>query len=194
MSTTGVDVLMGIGGTPEAVLAACALKGLGGDMQAKLFIRDEEERKAAIEAGVTDLDRVLTLDDLVRGDDTYFAATGITTGEFLQGVSFGANNGPDPEYDSVAVGHTAHRRDPAQHRPQAAAAHGRGVRAWVSSISSFGFLVSSFWFLSFRSSFVFRGWFCVIWKGEGRRPAVFATAGRNARRRVPRYLSGRCAA
>ena len=87
-----VDVLMGIGGTPEAVLAACALKGLGGDMQAKLLIRNEEERESAIEDGVTDLDRVLTLDDLVQGDDTYFAATGITTGEFLQGVSFGANS------------------------------------------------------------------------------------------------------
>lgn len=86
----GVDVLMGIGGTPEAVLAACALKGLGGDMQAKLWPRDEAERNQAEEAGV-DLEQVLTLDDLVRGDDAYFAATGITTGEFLQGVSFGLN-------------------------------------------------------------------------------------------------------
>jgi fructose-1,6-bisphosphatase II len=87
----GVDVLMGIGGTPEAVLAACALKGLGGDMQAKLFFRDEKERRSASESGLCDLDKVLTLEELVRGDDTYFAATGITTGEFLQGVSFGAN-------------------------------------------------------------------------------------------------------
>ena len=88
---TGVDVLMGIGGTPEAVLAACALKALGGDMQAKLWIRNDEERQSAIESGITDLDKVLTLDDLVRGDDAYFAATGITSGEFLQGVSFGPN-------------------------------------------------------------------------------------------------------
>jgi len=88
----GVDVLMGIGGTPEAVLAACALKGLGGDMQAKLYPRDEEERQAAIDEGVGEIDQVLTLDDLVKGDDAYFAATGITSGEFLQGVSFGLNN------------------------------------------------------------------------------------------------------
>jgi len=88
---TGVDVLVGTGGTPEAVLAACALKALGGDMQAKLWIRNDEERQRAIDAGITDLDRVLTLDDLVQGDDAYFAATGITTGEFLQGVSFGPN-------------------------------------------------------------------------------------------------------
>jgi fructose-1,6-bisphosphatase II len=87
----GVDVLMGTGGTPEAVLAACALKALGGDMQAKLVIRNEEERKSAIEAGMKNVDKVLTLDDLVQGDDAYFAATGITSGEFLQGVSFGQN-------------------------------------------------------------------------------------------------------
>lgn len=87
----GVDILMGVGGTPEAVLAACALKSLGGDMQAKLFIRNEEERQSALESGIIDLDKVLTLDDLVRGDDAYFAATGVTTGEFLQGVSFGLN-------------------------------------------------------------------------------------------------------
>jgi fructose-1,6-bisphosphatase II len=88
---TGVDVLMGIGGTPEAVLAACAIKALGGDMQAKLYIRNEEERQSALDSGIVDLDKVLLLDDLVRGDDAYFAATGITTGEFLQGVSFGPN-------------------------------------------------------------------------------------------------------
>jgi fructose-1,6-bisphosphatase II len=88
---SGVDVLMGIGGTPEAVLAACALKSLGGDMQAKLWPRNEEERQRAIEAGVCDLDRVLTLDDLVASDDVFFAATGITGGEFLQGVRFSGN-------------------------------------------------------------------------------------------------------
>ncbi len=87
----GVDVLMGIGGTPEAVLAACALKGLGGDMQAKLWPRNDEERTAAAEDNL-DLERVLTLDDLVQGDDAYFAATGITSGEFLNGVSFGPNS------------------------------------------------------------------------------------------------------
>lgn len=88
---SGVDVLMGVGGTPEAVLAACALKSLGGDMQAKLWPRNDEEREKAAECGVKDIDEVLTLDDLVKGDDAYFAATGITTAEFLQGVSFGLN-------------------------------------------------------------------------------------------------------
>ena len=65
----GVDVLMGIGGTPEAILAACALKALGGDMQARLWIRNDDERRAAAEAGVTDFDKIMTLDDLVKGDD-----------------------------------------------------------------------------------------------------------------------------
>jgi fructose-1,6-bisphosphatase II len=85
---TGVDVLMGIGGTPEAVLAACALKCLGGDMQCKLWPRSGEERQKAIEAGNKDLDRVLGLDDLVGSDDVFFAATGITSGEFLKGVQY----------------------------------------------------------------------------------------------------------
>ena len=85
---TGVDVLMGIGGTPEAVLAACALKCLGGEMQCKLWPRSEEERKRAEANGNTDLNRVLTLDDLVKSDDVMFAATGITNGEFLRGVRY----------------------------------------------------------------------------------------------------------
>jgi fructose-1,6-bisphosphatase II len=85
---TGVDVLMGIGGTPEAVLAACALKCLGGEMQCKLWPRSDEERQKAVDAGNQDLDRVLTLDDLVGSDDVFFAATGITSGEFLRGVRY----------------------------------------------------------------------------------------------------------
>jgi fructose-1,6-bisphosphatase II len=85
---TGVDVLMGIGGTPEAVLAACALKCLDGEMQCKLWPRTDDERQKAIEAGNQDLDRVLTLDDLVGSDDVFFAATGITPGEFLRGVRY----------------------------------------------------------------------------------------------------------
>ena len=85
---SGVDVLMGIGGTPEAVLAACALKALGGDMQAKLWPRSEDEKDKAVEAGVAEVDGVLTIDDLVKSDDVVFAATGITSGEFLQGVRF----------------------------------------------------------------------------------------------------------
>jgi fructose-1,6-bisphosphatase II len=84
---TGIDVLMGIGGSPEAVVGACALKCVGGDMQCKLWPRDEEEKQKAIEAG-TDLDEVLTIDDLVRGDNVFFAATGITDGELLEGVRY----------------------------------------------------------------------------------------------------------
>lgn len=85
---TGVDVLMGVGGTPEAVLAACALKALGGDMQCKLWPRSEEEGRRAAESGDVDLERVLTMDDLVSSDDVFFAATGITDGEFLRGVRY----------------------------------------------------------------------------------------------------------
>jgi fructose-1,6-bisphosphatase II len=85
---TGVDVLMGVGGTPEAVLAACALRCLGGDMQCKLWPRSPEERQRAVDAGNTQLDKVFTIDDLVASDDCFFAATGITNGEFLQGVRY----------------------------------------------------------------------------------------------------------
>jgi fructose-1,6-bisphosphatase II len=85
---TGIDVLMGIGGTPEAVLAACALKCLGGDIQCKLWPRSDEERQRARDAGNEDLDRVMTIDDLVNSQDVLFAATGITHGEFLNGVRY----------------------------------------------------------------------------------------------------------
>ncbi len=84
---TGIDVLMGIGGSPEAVVSACALKCVGGDMQCKLWPRDDAERAESIEAGM-DLDKVLTIDDLVRGDNVFFAATGITDGELLDGVRY----------------------------------------------------------------------------------------------------------
>lgn len=85
---TGVDVLMGIGGIPEAVLAACALKALGGDMQCKLWPRSEEELQRALAVGDGDIHEVFTLDDLVKSDDVFFAATGITDGEFLRGVRY----------------------------------------------------------------------------------------------------------
>jgi fructose-1,6-bisphosphatase II len=85
---TGVDLLWGIGGTPEGVLSAAAFKCLGGQFQGKLWPRDDDERRAAVEAGY-DLDRVLPLDDLVRGDNTFFAATGVTDGELLRGVRYG---------------------------------------------------------------------------------------------------------
>jgi fructose-1,6-bisphosphatase II len=78
---------MGIGGTPEAVLAACALKCLGGEMQCKLWPRSDEERQRALEGG-QDLDRVFSMQDLVRSDDVLFAASGITDGEFLRGVRY----------------------------------------------------------------------------------------------------------
>jgi fructose-1,6-bisphosphatase II len=84
---TGVDVLMGIGGTPEAVLAACALKCLSGEMQCKLWPRNDEERQRASTAG-QDLERVYSMHDLVRSDDVLFAASGITNGEFLRGVRY----------------------------------------------------------------------------------------------------------
>ena len=84
---TGIDVLMGIGGSPEAVVGACALKCVGGDMQCKLWPRNEEEKQKTVESGM-DLDEVLTIDDLVRGDNVFFAATGITDGELLEGVRY----------------------------------------------------------------------------------------------------------
>jgi fructose-1,6-bisphosphatase II len=90
---TGVDLLLGIGGTPEGIIAACAIKCLGGIILGKLTPRDEAERDRAIDAG-HDLDRVLTTDDLVSSDDAFFAATGITDGELLEGVRYrrgGAN-------------------------------------------------------------------------------------------------------
>ncbi|HEX6116227.1 MAG TPA: class II fructose-bisphosphatase [Solirubrobacterales bacterium] len=84
---TGVDLLWGIGGTPEGVLSAAAIKSLGGQLLGRLWPRDDEERKAAVDAGY-DLDRVLTVDDLVRGNDVFFAATGVTDGDTLQGVRY----------------------------------------------------------------------------------------------------------
>jgi fructose-1,6-bisphosphatase II len=84
---TGVDLLMGVGGTPEGVIAACAIKCLGGVIQGKLWPRDDAEREKAIAAG-HDLDRVLTTDDLVSGDNVFFVGTGITDGEVLRGVRF----------------------------------------------------------------------------------------------------------
>ena len=86
---TGVDMLIGIGGTPEGVTAAAALKAMGGEIIGRLHPRNDEERKAA-EAGGYDCSRVLTTDDLVRGDDVFFAATGVTDGELLRGVRYDA--------------------------------------------------------------------------------------------------------
>lgn len=83
----GVDVLFGIGGTPEGVIAACALRAMGGEIQGKLYARDETELTRGREAGY-DFDKVLTMDDLVSSEDVFFAATGITDGELLKGVRY----------------------------------------------------------------------------------------------------------
>ena len=84
---TGVDLLAGIGGTPEGIISACAMACMGGEIQTKLWPRDDDERRKALDAG-HDLDRVLTTNDLVKGDDIFFCATGITDGELLQGVRY----------------------------------------------------------------------------------------------------------
>jgi fructose-1,6-bisphosphatase II len=84
---SGADILIGIGGTPEGVITAAALKSMGGELQGRLWPRDDVERQAALAAGY-DLDRALSTDDLVRGDNCFFAATGITDGELLKGVHY----------------------------------------------------------------------------------------------------------
>ncbi len=84
---TGVDLLMGIGGTPEGIISACAIKCLGGGLQTRLAPKDDDERRKALDAG-HDLDRVLTADDLVTSDNVFFVATGITDGELVRGVRY----------------------------------------------------------------------------------------------------------
>ncbi len=87
---SGIDVLLGIGGTPEGVLAACALRAMGGEIQGKLYARNEDELRRGQEMGY-DFNKVLTMDDLVNSDDVFFAATGITNGELLEGVKYMGN-------------------------------------------------------------------------------------------------------
>lgn len=96
---SGVDVLVGIGGTPEGVLAACALRAMGGEIQGKLYARDEDELRRGKEAGY-DFDKILTMDDLVSSEDVFFAATGITDGELLHGVRY---YGDGARTDSLVV-------------------------------------------------------------------------------------------
>jgi fructose-1,6-bisphosphatase II len=84
---TPVDLLWGIGGTPEGVLAAAAIKSIGGQLVGRLWPRDDSERQAALDGGY-DLERQLTVDDLVAGDDVFFSATGVTEGDVLQGVRY----------------------------------------------------------------------------------------------------------
>ncbi len=84
---TGVDMLMGVGGTPEGVISAAALKCVGGGIQGRLWPRDDDERQKLVDAGY-DVDKVLHTDDLVAGDDVFVAATGVTTGALLRGVRY----------------------------------------------------------------------------------------------------------
>jgi len=112
-ASTGPDLLMGIGGTPEGVISAAALKCMGGAHQGRLWPRNERERKAAIAAGY-EIGRVLHADDLCRGDDVFFAATGITDGDLLKGVRF---NSKGAITDSLVMRSKSGtiRRDTAQH-------------------------------------------------------------------------------
>jgi fructose-1,6-bisphosphatase II len=84
---TGIDLLLGIGGTPEGIITACAMKCMGGVIQGQLWPKDEAERQRALDAGL-DLDQILTTDDLVTSDNVFFCATGITDGEVLRGVRY----------------------------------------------------------------------------------------------------------
>jgi fructose-1,6-bisphosphatase II len=85
---SGVDLLLGSGGAPEGVLAAAALKSLGGDFQGKLLPQTEEEKIRLKKMGINDFNRVLLMEDIVKGDDAYFVATGVTDGELLRGVQY----------------------------------------------------------------------------------------------------------
>src|SRR6202453_2888008 len=93
---TPVDLLWGIGGTPEGVISAAAIKCIGGQLLGRLYPRDESERAAALAAGY-DLDRVLTCDDLIQGDNCFFSATGVTDGDVLQGVRYHGSLGASTE-------------------------------------------------------------------------------------------------
>jgi fructose-1,6-bisphosphatase II len=111
---TGVDLLMGVGGTPEGVISAAAIKCLGGALQGQLWPRDDEERQQLIDAGL-DPDRVLTTDDLVAGEDVFVAATGVTSGALLRGVHYTADGAIT---DSIVMRSRSGtvRRIEAQHR------------------------------------------------------------------------------
>ncbi len=85
---TGVDIMMGVGGAPEGVLAAAALKCLGGEMQGRLWPENDADVERARVLGISDINRLLTMEDLVKGDEVIFAATGITSGSLLEGVRF----------------------------------------------------------------------------------------------------------
>jgi fructose-1,6-bisphosphatase II len=88
----GVDLMMGVGGTPEGVITACAMRALGGAIQAKLWFKDDEQKQRAIDAG-HDLDKVLVTEDLVKTENVFMVATGITDGELLKGVRYTSGGG-----------------------------------------------------------------------------------------------------
>lgn len=94
---SGVDMVLGVGGAPEGVLAAAALRCMGGEFQGRLWPEDDTDVARARKLGITDVKKILTLDDLVKGDDVIFAATGITDGDFLKGVRY---------YGNIATTHT----------------------------------------------------------------------------------------
>jgi fructose-1,6-bisphosphatase II len=96
---SGIDALLGVGGTPEGILAACAIRAMGGELQGKLFIRNEEEKKLGLKMGYS-LDKVITMDDMVSSNDVFFAATGITDGELLGGVRY---TGHGAETESLVI-------------------------------------------------------------------------------------------
>lgn len=89
---TGVDIMLGSGGAPEGVIAAVGLKCLGGELQGKLLPANDDELKRCMKMGITDVNKVLLMDDLVSGDDCIFAATGVTDGELLKGVRYHGNS------------------------------------------------------------------------------------------------------
>ena len=99
MHGTRIDMCVGTGGTPEGIITACALKALGGFIQARLLPRDDDERQRAIDAG-HDLDRVLEVNDLVTSDNTYFVATGVTDGQLVDGVR---KVGPNIRTESIIL-------------------------------------------------------------------------------------------
>ena len=110
---TGVDLMLGVGGTPEGIITACAMKCIGGKIQGRLWPQDDDERQRALDAGHDlDADFVLGTDDLVTGDDAFFVATGITDGELMRGVRY-RGDGVD---DALAGDALAQRHGPLDHR------------------------------------------------------------------------------
>ncbi len=131
-----VDLLWGIGGTPEGVISAAAIKCIGGQLLGRLWPRDDEERAAAVGAGY-DLAKVLTCDDLVAGEDVFFSATGVTDGDVLQGVRYQGDRGATHRVagDALALGHSP----PSVGAPrpgEAADAHRRPLRLTRSAASA----------------------------------------------------------